>query len=121
MYPGVSGGAMILFPRIRRACLSTIMFSTCTPFPITTSAGDHAVLYNSARFDDTASSDDGILDGSLDQASVGDTTEEVYLAAVKIFCRAGVVGACIYRPVFVKQVHCVLQIDQSHICLVISS
>ena len=47
---------------------------------------DHAVLYNSARFDDTASSDDGILDGSLDQASVGHNRGG-YLAAVKIFCR----------------------------------
>ena len=37
-YPGFSGGAMILFPRISLACLSTIMFSIRTPLPMTTSA-----------------------------------------------------------------------------------
>ena len=62
-------------------------------------SGDYTVLYNCAWFDDTASSDDRILNCTLDQTAVGDNGR-CYLAALKILCRAGVVGAGVDRPVW---------------------
>ena len=53
---------------------------------------NNAVLYDRARFDDAASSDDGIFDLAVDQAAVG-YDRGYNLAVCKILCRTGVVGA----------------------------
>ena len=74
-------------------------------------SGDDTVLYDSARFDHAASSDDGILDCALDQAAVG-YDGRCHLAAFEILCRAGVVRTGVDRPVRAEQIGSVLQVDQ---------
>ena len=71
IYPGLSGDAMTLLPRISLACLSTDKVLYVNAFSDDNISGNNAVLYNGSRFDDTASSDDGILYCSFDQTAVG--------------------------------------------------
>ena len=66
-------------------------------------SGDHAVLYDSVRFDHAASSDDGILDCAFDQAAVG-YDRRCHLAAREILCRAGVVRTGVDRPVRAEEI-----------------
>ena len=80
---------------------------------------DHAVLNHSARFDHTSTSDDGVLDSSLDQTSVGDNGI-LNVGSFEILCRTGVIGSGIDRPVFVKQPCGCLEIDQGDVCVIIT-
>ena len=73
--------------------------------------GDHAVLYNGARFDDASSSDDGVLNASVDEAAVGNNGG-CYFTVIEVLGRAGVVRTCVDRPVRAEEVGCVLQVDE---------
>ena len=63
------------------------------------------VLDNSALFDGTATSDNGILYSSLDHGAVGDNGVG-NIGCVKIMGWAGVIGACIDRPVIMEKIGC---------------
>ena len=63
---------------------------------------NYTVLDNSALFDGTATSDNGILYSSLDHGAVGDNGVG-NISCVKIMGRAGVIGACIDRPVIMER------------------
>ena len=80
---------------------------------------NYTVLDNSALFDGTATSDNGILYSSLDHGAVGDNGVG-NIGCVKIMGRTGVVGACIDRPVIMERIGCSFVVDQIHICIVIA-
>ena len=80
---------------------------------------NYTVLDNSALFDGTATSDNGILYSSLDHGAVGDNGVG-NISCVKIMCRAGVIGACIDRPVIMEKIGCSFVVNQIHICIVIA-
>ena len=61
-------------------------------------SADVAALDHSALADDYAAGNDGILDGSVDLASVGD--EGVLdLCGIIVLAGTGIVGPCVDRPV----------------------
>lgn len=76
------------------------------------------ILYNSAGFDNTSSSDDGIFNCSFDQASIGNNRRS-HLASFKILSRTGIVRVRVDRPVFVEKTSGIIQVYKRHICLII--
>ena len=97
-----TGDAAIVFTCSREEIIACIR-----GFSFETADVSDTVLYDSARFDDAASSDDGILDCALDQAAVG-YDGRCHLAAFEILCRAGVVRTGVDRPVRAEQIGSVL-------------
>ena len=79
----------------------------------------NTVLDHSTFLDDTAASDNGILDGTLDGAAIG-YNGRLHIRSLIILCRAGVIGSCIDRPFIVKQSRGILQVDQLNISIIVT-
>ncbi len=67
---------------------------------------DDTILNNCSFFDDTATSDNRILNSTLDQAAVGNNGR-FHFASIKILGRAGIICTCIDRPVIMEKICCI--------------
>ena len=80
---------------------------------------DDAVFDHGTLFDHTATSDNGILNGSLDETAVRHN-RIFHICGIKILCRTGIVGPGINGPFIIKKILSGLKVDQRDICVIVT-
>ena len=80
---------------------------------------DDAVFDDAALFDDASSSDDRVLDGPLNETSIGDH-RILHICIIEILGRAGVISPGVDGPFIVEQISCGLKVDQRNICVIVT-